>query len=90
MGASIPGTLNVIAWMIWARFAVDYLARSLLSVEKTRFVRTHKLDLVMVQLPMLRASSVLRHGLPFVGTEKVAGSIVTIVIAVVFVSAFLR
>ena len=44
----------------------------------------------MVLLPMLRASSVLRHGLPFVGTEKVAGSIVTIVIAVVFVSAFLR
>ena len=78
------------AWMIWARFAVDHLARSLLSVEKTRFVRTHKLDLVMVLLPMLRASSVLRHGLASVGTEKIAGSIVTIVIAVVFVSAFLR
>ncbi len=32
----------------------DYVARSLFSVGKARFVRTHKLDLLMVLLPMLR------------------------------------
>ena len=47
-------TLNVIAWIVWACFAVDYIARLLLSIGKIRFVRTHKLDLLMVLLPMLR------------------------------------
>ena len=31
--------LNVIAWIVWACFAVDYVARLLLSVHKGRFVR---------------------------------------------------
>jgi voltage-gated potassium channel len=86
-------TLNVIAWIVWACFAVDYVARLLLSVKKVRFVRTHKLDLLMVLLPMLRLLRVflvLRHSLRSVSTERIAGSIVSIVIAVVFVSAFLR
>ena len=85
-------TLNVIAWIVWACFAVDYVARLLLSVKKVRFVRTHKLDLLMVLLPMLRLLRVflvLRHSLRSVSTERIAGSIVSIVIAVVFVSAFL-
>ncbi|MFL6048126.1 MAG: hypothetical protein ACJ72M_23820 [Propionibacteriaceae bacterium] len=37
---------------------MDYLARLLLSVEKARFVRTNKLDLLMVLLPMLRSRRV--------------------------------
>src|SRR6185437_12844720 len=43
--------LNVIAWIVWACFALDYVVRLLLSVGKARFVRTHKLDLLMVLLP---------------------------------------
>jgi voltage-gated potassium channel len=84
-------TLNVIAWIVWACFAVDYVARLLLSFGKARFVRTHKLDLLMVLLPMLRLLRIfllLRHSLASVSTERIAGSIVSIVIAVVFVSAF--
>ena len=84
-------TLNVIAWIVWACFAVDYVARLLLSVEKGRFVRTHKLDLLMVLLPMLRLLRVflvLRRSLASVSTERIAGSIVSLVVAAVFVSAF--
>jgi hypothetical protein len=68
--------LNVIAWIVWACFAVDYVARLLLSVEKARFVRTHKLDLLMVLLPMLRLLHIFllpRHSLASVSTERIAG-----------------
>jgi len=84
-------TLNVIAWIVWACFAVDYVARLLLSFGKARFVRTHKLDLLMVLLPMLRLLRIfllLRHSLASVSTERIAGSIVSIVVVAVFVSAF--
>ena len=83
--------LNVIAWIVWACFAVDYVARLRLSIGKARFVRTHKLDLLMVLLPMLRLLRVflvLRRSLASVSTERIARSIVSLVIAAVFVSAF--
>ncbi len=84
-------TLDVVAWLVWACFAVDYGARLLLSVGRMRFLRTHKLDLLMVLLPMLRLLRIfllLRRSLASVSTEKIAGSILSIVIAVVFASAF--
>jgi voltage-gated potassium channel len=84
-------TLNVIVLIVWACFAVDYVARLLLSVQKGRFVRTHKLDLLMVLLPMLRLLRVvllLRRSLASVSTERIAGSIVSLVVAAGFVSAF--
>jgi voltage-gated potassium channel len=83
--------LNVIAWIVWACFALDYVARLLLSVEKGRFIRTHKLDLLMVLLPMLRLLRIfllLAHSLRSVSTERIAGSIVSIVAVATFVSAF--
>jgi voltage-gated potassium channel len=83
--------LNVIAWIVWACFAVDYVARLRLSIGKARFVRTHKLDLLMVLLPMLRLLRVflvLRRSLASVSTERIAGSIVSLVVAAVFVGAF--
>ena len=84
-------TLDVVAWIVWACFAVDYVVRLLLSVSKARFIRTHKLDLLMALLPMLRLLRIfllLRRSLASVSTEKIAGSILGIVVAVVFASAF--
>jgi len=89
--AAFLDSLNVIAWIVWACFAVDYVARLLLSVQKVRLVRTHKLDLLMVLLPMLRLLRVflvLRRSLASVSTERIAGSIVSFVVVAVFVSAF--
>jgi voltage-gated potassium channel len=84
-------TLDAVAWIVWGCFAVDYAARLLLSVSKAGFLRTHKLDLLMVLLPMLRLLRIfllLRRSLASVSTEKIAGSILSIVIAVAFASAF--
>lgn len=62
-----------------------------LAVQKGRFVLSHRLDLLMVLLPMLRLLRIfllLRRALANVSTERIAGSIVSIVVAVVFASAF--
>jgi voltage-gated potassium channel len=67
---------------------VDYVARLRLSIGKARFVRTHKLELLMVLLRLLRIFLLLRRSLASVSTEKIAGSIVSLVVAAVFVSAF--
>jgi hypothetical protein len=61
--------LNVIVWIVWACFAVDYVTRLLLSLRKGRFVRTHKLDLLMVLLPMLRRDRV-RGGATSAGRQQ--------------------
>lgn len=45
---------------IWAVFAVDYVARLYLALDRRRYVRTHVLDLVIVLLPMLRPLRALR------------------------------
>lgn len=83
---------DLTAWIVWAGFAVDYFARLMFSRPRPAFIATHKLDLVMVLLPMLRILRVflvLRKSLKSITTEKIAGSIASIVIIVVFVSAFL-
>lgn len=45
---------------IWAAFAVDYVARLYLSLDRRHYVRSHILDLVIVLLPMLRPLRALR------------------------------
>jgi len=84
-------TFSVVAWGVWAAFAIDYVVRLYLHPNRWHFVRTHLLDLVMVLLPMLR---LLRVGLLLikafrsVSTEQIAGSLIGIV-AVIFVVAAL-
>jgi len=84
-------TFSVVAWGVWAAFAVDYVVRLYLHPNRWQFFRTHLLDLVMVLLPMLR---LLRVGLLLVkafksvSTEQIAGSLIGIV-AVIFVVAAL-
>jgi voltage-gated potassium channel len=88
-----PALVQALNVIVWASFAVDYVARLVLSVGKAMFVRTHKLDQLMVLLPMLRFLRIfllLPRSLAFVSTEKIAGSIVSIVIAVGFASAFFK
>jgi len=52
--------LAVVSAAIWAVFAVDYAARLYLAGDRSRFVRTHPLDLVVILLPMLRPLRALR------------------------------
>jgi voltage-gated potassium channel len=49
-----------LAWLTWGAFAVDYVVRLALSVDRRRFVRRHLLDLAVVVLPLLRPLRLLR------------------------------
>lgn len=49
-----------VAWGAWALFAVDYVARLLLSRDRATFVRSNVLDLAVVVLPLLRPLRLLR------------------------------
>jgi voltage-gated potassium channel len=83
--------LDAISWVVWGAFVIDYFVRLTCSIPKVVFVRTHKLDLLMVLVPMLRLLRVflvLRKALSSVSTEKIAGSIVSLVVIIVLGSAF--
>ncbi len=55
-----PTVCRVVTLVAWAGFAVDYVARLLLSSARWRFVWTHPLDLAVVVLPVLRPLRLLR------------------------------
>lgn len=46
--------LQVVDVAVWAAFAVDYLVRLVLSTRRWEFVRSHRLDLLVLLLPLLR------------------------------------
>jgi voltage-gated potassium channel len=54
------GALSVAGALIWLAFAVDYVVRFYLAPERTRFVRSHPLDLLVIVLPLLRPLRALR------------------------------
>jgi voltage-gated potassium channel len=53
-------TLLAVTWATWVLFAVDYLARLVLSEQRRSFVRHNLLDLVVVAVPLLRPLRLLR------------------------------
>lgn len=60
---STPGVhvaLEVVLWLVWLVFAVDYAARFKLAVDKRKFFTGHLFDLLTVLLPMVRQLRVLR------------------------------
>ena len=78
---------------IWFAFAIDYVTRLALVHHKWHFVKTHKLDLLMVLLPMLRMLRVallLRKSMSSISTERIAGSLFTIVALVVVTAAVIE
>ena len=50
----------VVTWSTWFLFAVDYLTRVTLSIDRRQFVRRNILDLAVVVLPILRPLRLLR------------------------------
>lgn len=55
-----PTIAAVVTWGTWVLFAVDYLVRLALSVQRGRFVRSNLLDLAVIALPLLRPLRLLR------------------------------
>ncbi|MFM7615989.1 MAG: potassium channel family protein [Actinomycetes bacterium] len=79
-----------LGYAVWAAFIVDYFVRLALSVPRSVFVRTHKLDLLMVLVPFLRILRVLIiivRSIRRIPTERVAASMVGIAGAVVTLGA---
>ena len=53
-------TFLALTWATWGFFAVDYLARLVLSRQRRAFVRQNVFDLVVVAVPLLRPLRLLR------------------------------
>jgi voltage-gated potassium channel len=91
--AAIRNLAGDIGIAVWIAFAVDYFVRLTLSVPRGAFVRTHKLDLLMVLLPFLRIVRVviiIVRSVRQISTQRIAGSILGIAAAVVSVGALLE
>lgn len=60
----LGSTARTVCWALsvatWVVFAVDFVARLLLSRRRWEFVRSHPLDLLVVAVPMLRPLMLLR------------------------------
>jgi voltage-gated potassium channel len=86
-------SLTVVSWLVWLAFAIDYFVRLGLSADRWAFFRGHPLDLVMVLLPMLRvlrAILLIRRSFRSISTERIAGSLLTIVAVIVATGAVLE
>jgi voltage-gated potassium channel len=89
----VRNALIAIQLLVWAAFAIDYVTRLTLVDDRSDFIRDHKLDLVMVMVPMLRMLRVvllLRKSLRSISTERIAGSLFSLVAAVVVTAAVLE
>ena len=60
LGERTRTALDVLSWLIWAVFVVDFAARVWLSEDRVRYVLRHPVDLAVVVLPPLRSLRVLR------------------------------
>ena len=91
--AAIRNLAGDIGIAVWIAFAVDYFVRLTLSVPRGAFVRTHKLDLLMVLLPFLRILRVIMiviRSIRQIPTQRIAASMVGIAAGVVSIGALLE
>ena len=56
----VAAAFDGVDYTIWALFVIEYLVKVWLIPARGSFVKTHKLDLAMVVLPMLRPLRLLR------------------------------
>lgn len=60
LAAPWPAVCRAVTAGAWIAFAVDYVVRLWLSVDRWAFVRSHLLDLAVITLPLLRPLRLLR------------------------------
>jgi voltage-gated potassium channel len=51
---------QIVVWVTWAVFVLDYLVRLLLAESRARWFLVHLLDLAIIALPLLRLLRLLR------------------------------
>lgn len=52
--------LEVVSWVVWAVFLVDFIVRLYLSERRSNYALTHWYDVALIVLPMLRPLRLLR------------------------------
>ena len=57
---SVQKTMDLIQWLCWFAFAIDYLVKLILAKDKWHYIKNHCLDLLGVILPVLRPLRLLR------------------------------
>ena len=60
LSAGVAGTFDVIDYLVWAAFVVEYLVKLYLAPSRRRFIARHLVDLAVVALPVLRPLRALR------------------------------
>jgi hypothetical protein len=58
-----PGALSALSaadWLIWAAFALDYIARFSITPRKGYFLTHHKIDLLVVAVPFAQPLRIIR------------------------------
>lgn len=60
LSGSAEETIVAVDWLIWGAFSVEYLIRLYLAPAKWGFVRSNKIDLLVIALPFLRPLRVVR------------------------------
>lgn len=64
---------NVVMWVCWVAFAVDYSVRLVLAKQRGRWFIRHLPDLALVALPMLRPLRLLRLVILLAAFQRLAG-----------------
>jgi voltage-gated potassium channel len=60
LGSTARDVLEMVIWLTWAIFGIDYLIRLSLADRRWRYVRQHLPELVILLLPMFRPLRALR------------------------------
>lgn len=60
VGTTVRAVCEVVQWLAWALFVLDYVVRLLLAQHRGRWVLRHLLDLAVIALPLLRPLRLLR------------------------------
>jgi hypothetical protein len=53
--------VDIVTWVSWLIFALDYLVRLILAADHWRWFYRHLFDLLVVVLPLLRPLRLVRH-----------------------------
>lgn len=60
VSTTVRTVCEVVQWLAWALFVLDYVVRLLLAQHRGRWVLRHLLDLAVIALPLLRPLRLLR------------------------------
>ncbi|GAA1970503.1 potassium channel family protein [Microbacterium deminutum] len=71
---AMSGVAEVVVWVMWAVFAIDYIVRLAITEKRGKWFLRHLLDLAIVIMPMLRPLRLMRFLTILAIIQRGAGS----------------